>query len=351
MDILPLTSDTEGAYRAFLREDSRGQVYGSLEYRDFLSAVVPGEPHYLLAWDMGKVVGILPYFRQTCPGVGTVINSLPWYGSHGGCLISPTAGDSVRHALVSAYRAVVQDPEVLSATMILTPEETLVAKQYLDVLHPAAVDHRIGQVTRLPDNGPDLQARLERRLTGKTRNLVRKSLKQGFSLRTDDEEWAWQFLYETHRANIEEIGGRAKRWGDFVALRKHIPPDERCLLTAMDQGQPVASLLLLYFNQTVEYFTPVIKLEHRSRQPLSFLIWQGMLDAVKKGYSWWNWGGTWESQRSLYHFKAGWGAEDRPYTYLIHLAEGALDKLRTHQKVVQDMFWGYYTHPYHVGKV
>lgn len=49
-------------------------------------------------------------------------------------------------------------------------------------------------------------------------------------------------------------------------------------------GRPVAALLLLYFNRTVEYFAPVIEHEYRSRQPLSFLIWQGMLDAVHRGY-------------------------------------------------------------------
>lgn len=350
MDIRPLTKESEDAYRAFLRDDPGHQVYGSLEYRNFLSAVVPGQSHYLLAWDSGEIVGAFPYFRQACPGFGVVVNSLPWYGSHGGCLLSPKAGNEVRKALLGAYKEAVLSPGVLSSTVILTPGETTQIRHYVEMLKPDFLDQRVGQVTVLPEDGPDLEKRLEKLFTARTRRHVRKSFKQGFSLRTQDQEWAWQFLCATHQANMAAIGGRAKRWADFLAIRKHIPAAWRTLLVAMDGEIPVAGLLLLYFNRTVEYFTPAIRVEHRSRQPLSFLIWHGMLDAIKNGYRWWNWGGTWESQRSLHYFKTGWGAEDRPYTYLIHLADGALEKLEAHQKNLQDMFFGYYTHPYNLVK-
>ena len=40
-----------------------------------------------------------------------------------------------------------------------------------------------------------------------------------------------------------------------------------------------------------------------------------MQDAINSGFRW-NWGGTWKSQKSLHHF-SGWGAEDKPHTYLV----------------------------------
>ena len=84
------------------------------------------------------------------------------------------------------------------------------------------------------------------------------------------------------------IGGTAKPWAHFEAIRDAIPASARRLYIARLNGQPVAALLLLYFNRTVEYITPVIKHEYRSAQPLSFLIWHAMQDAIAEGFRWWN---------------------------------------------------------------
>ena len=61
--------------------------------------------------------------------------------------------------------------------------------------------------------------------------------------------------------------------------------------------QPIAALLVFYFNGTAEYFTPVIKSEHRNTQALALVIYEAMKDAVsQKGCKNWNWGGTWLNQ-------------------------------------------------------
>ena len=159
--------------------------------------------------------------------------------------------------------------------------------------------------------------------------MVRKALQQGFALHITDADWAWRFLYETHVENLQALGGQAKPWSHFIALRTHIPAHWRRVFVATLADQPVAALLLLYFNQTVEYITPVIRHAYRSQQPLSFLIWHAMLWASREGYRWWKaGGGTWLAQPSLYHFKAGWGAIDLPYTYLINVSEQVVSRYR-----------------------
>ena len=109
---------------------------------------------------------------------------------------------------------------------------------------------------------------------------------------------------------MSAIGGRAKPWGHFAAMRELIPAAWRQLFVTRLDGEPVSAMLLFRFNQTVDNITPVIRHEFRSRQPLSFAIWHAMLDAVRSGFRWWNWGGTWETQQSLHHFKRGWGAAE-----------------------------------------
>jgi hypothetical protein len=341
-----LSPQREADYHQLLLSDTRSLIYSTLEYRDFLSLAVGGSPQYLVAIDdAGRLVGVLPFFEQNVPGVGTVINSLPWYGSHGSCVVAADAPLGVRDALLKGYVAA-QSGDILTATLILSPFEETYRSQYESFVTPIAIDHRVGQITTLPEAGDALGSRLESTIAQKTRNLVRKSLKQGFSLHRDESDWAWAFLFEIHQANMLAVGGRAKPWSHFQALREALPPALRQLSIAMLDGEPVAAMLLLYFNKTVEYFTPVICQHYRSLQPLSFLIWHGMLDAVDRGFCWWNWGGTWASQHSLHHFKAGWGGVDHPYTYLINASDRGLAMLRSDRQGFTEHFPYYYAFPF-----
>lgn len=339
VDVAALARQDEDAYRALVSEDPRALVYATLEWRDFLAAAVGGERRYLVARRDGRLVGALPWFERDST-LGAVVNSLPWYGSHGGCTLARDAGDDVRSALLARFRDRADQADVLSATMILTPQETERLALYRDALAPRALDERIGQFTDL--SGDPLEATLRQ----KTRNLVRKSLKQGFEETVGDEDWAWDFLHATHAANMQAIGGKAKPRTHFDALRASLPAEWLRLSVARLDGQPVAALLLVRFNRTVEYLTPVIEHEHRSQQPLSFLIWHAMLDSAAAGYRWWNWGGTWSSQDSLHHFKAGWGAQDLPYTYLILAHDAGFARLRAERERAVAAFPFHYLYPF-----
>lgn len=346
MEAILLTPKLEEAYQQFLLSNPHSLVYATVPYRDFLCAVAGGEPCYWLALNHGEITGVLPYFRTKHPALGQVVNSLPWYGSHGGCTRRDGLEQPVHRLLLERYRESVSEPGMLSATLILSPFENAWVGDYEENLKPCCTEQRIGQITHLPDNGQDVEKRLLELFLQKTRNLVRKSLKQGFELVIADEELGWRFLYETHKENMEAIGGRAKPWEHFMALRKHIPENWRKLLIATWKGQPVAALMLLYFNLTVEYITPVIKHDFRPLQPLSFLIWHGMLRAIADGYRYWNWGGTWVTQESLHHFKAGWGSQDYPYSYLINASDRSVHKIKSNLADLQGVLPYYYLFPF-----
>jgi len=344
--IEPLTAESEPEYLRFLQEDARNLIYATPEFRDFLIEAASGSAHYILARDREGIAGCLPLMRTEIPQLGTIINSLPWYGTHGGCILAPRAGEPVRSALLHRYLDIIAEPGVLAATMVLSPQEDEVAEHYKALLSPAAIDSRIGQFTQLPAAGPEVEFRLERTFSQKTRNLVRKARKQGFVLTRSDAEWAWRFLYEVHHENMAAVGGRAKPWSHFSALRRQIPAAMRTLCVAMLHETPVAALLLLHFNRTTEYLTPVIRHDYRQLQPLSFLIWHAMREAIARGDTWWNWGGTWTTQMSLHHFKAGWGAHDRPYSYLVNASAHGLDTICAHRHLIQSTCPYYYLYPY-----
>jgi hypothetical protein len=345
IEVGELTPELEPAYARFIAADPRAMIYGTLEFREFLRRSVGGSPHYLVARRGHDIVGAMPYFVATHPEFGEVINSLPWYGSHGGCQV---AGDApaARAMLLDRFQCAVTSSSVLFSTIVLTPGETAHLDEYRRALNPAAVDGRIGQVTELPEGGGDLERALESLCLQKTRNLVRKSRNQGFELALADTDEGWAFLYETHVENMRAIGGRAKPLAHFEAMRQSIPPAWRQLVQTRLEGQPVASMLLFRFNRTVEYITPVIKHEFRSLQPLSFAIWHGMIDAVRSGFRYWNWGGTWASQTTLHHFKAGWGATDLPYNYVIHASPHARQIWQDRRAALVEAFPYYFLFPF-----
>lgn len=336
-------------YQEFLLADEHAMIYATLEFRAFLQRILGGTPRYFMALIGSHIFGVLPCFATKNENMGEVINSLPWYGTYGGCLVRlGEDAAAVRQALLGHYREVVNAPGVAFATLILSPRENQHFETYFATLSPDVMDGRIGQITDLPENGADIETRLESVFRQKNRNLVRKARKQGFELEIADDDNTWQFLYETHVENMAGIGGQAKPWEHFVAMRESIPAEWRQLMIARFEGVAVAAMLLFRYNRTVEYITPVIKHEFRSMQPLSFLIWHGMLDAVGSGFRWWNWGGTWATQKSLHHFKAGWGAKDWPYTYFVHAKPRAVEALKRDRQAVAGAFPYYFTYPFHL---
>ena len=342
--VTPLTSKDEPAYTRFLLQDEQALIYATLPFRDFLAEAVGGTPLYLVARRDDAICGVLLCFVRESE-LGRVINSLPWYGSHAGCRTAGPWARAARAALLTRLRSEASEPAVLSATVIPSPLDSE-TESYQTHLGPLVCDPRIGQITHLPEWGRACEKQLEATYRQKTRNLVRKSQKQGFEELVTDDAWAWDFLYEMHTESLLALGRRPKPLLHFESLRQRIPSTWRRLSLARLDGRPVAALLLLRFRSTVEYIIPVMRREYRSQQPLSFLIHRAMLEMAERGATLWNWGSTWLSQRSLYHFKAGCGAEDFPYSYLTLASESGVARIRKHRDHLADAFPYYYVYPF-----
>ncbi len=331
-----------------LAADTDALIYTQPAFLDFLERATGSSSRVVIVTCDERLVGALPFLVREQSGVGTMINSLPWWGSHGSCVLDRRRDDAgdIRRALLRGFKSQIDDPNLVSATIILSHEEEAELALYVAALSPTATDTRIGQITRLPSNSELQREALLGTFAQKTRNLVRKSLKQDFTELVTDDDHAWSFLHRVHVENVLALGGKPKPLSHFHLLRETLPASMRRLSLAMDGETPVAALLLLYAGKTVEYVTPAIEVYARPRQPLSFLIWNGMLDAIERRFSAWNWGGTWQGQTSLHHFKAGFGAEDRPYSYLICAPQDGIAKLQRHRGQLDAMFPYFYAYPF-----
>jgi hypothetical protein len=293
-----------------------------------LQRILPNsESVYLLAKANGTTVGVLPSFIRR-GSAGNVLNSLPFYGSHGGALSADIpAADEIKAELLCRIRQVAVDEKCLTST-IVTP---LFERDFAVYEEPSSFDYRdsrIGQITFLPDlTGNDSLMRL---FHSKTRNVVRKACKSGLEFYEGADKSDLEFLADLHRINCAALGIVPKSPEFFSLIPELFEWAKDYKIWVATKGKErIAALLLFYYNKTVEYFTPCIREEFRSDQPMSLLIFEAMKDAVHRGFRCWNWGGTGLGLDGIYRFKKRWGATDLLYHYYTrkHADPGPLLKL------------------------
>jgi hypothetical protein len=318
IEVSRLQSSDLAGYCDLISRIPLATIHGSLEWKAFTEeALGDAKPLYLVARNRDRLVGALPAYEQVGPR-GIVINSLPYFGSHGDLLIDPhEERGPVARALLAAvddYRRSIDAISVNIVGQLFRADD----RELLDAWWISKVDDRIGQLSRLPRETArnDLLDAVLAKCTPKSRNLVRKGLKGRFVIGRSDSEADWKALHCHHVNGMTRIGGNAKPWGHLIALRRAFSAADTCrLYTAHIDGTFAGGLLMLVWGQWAEYFMPVAVEEQRSNQVVSALIARVMVELAAEGVSLWNWGGTWRNQTGVYRFKKGWGSSDLTYGY------------------------------------
>jgi lipid II:glycine glycyltransferase (peptidoglycan interpeptide bridge formation enzyme) len=197
-------------------------------------------------------------------------------------------------------------------------------------------DERIAQWTALA--GEDLPPGVE----ASARRNIQKARSAGVTVREAAD--AVPFLEATHRENMAAIGGRAKPAEFFARLDTMTCGRDWRLHLAEQDGAPLAALLTFEAAKTVEYVMPVVVESARTLQPTALILAVAMADAARRGFTRWNWGGTWLTQEGVYRFKKKWGASERRYRYFITLNDPSL-RTRSAAELSSAYPW-YFTLPY-----
>lgn len=313
-----MESGDEAKYTRFLNSVDESLLYSSLKYRNFLLDLLNCDHSYLIARNLhGEIFGGMPVMSKDGP-LGRVINSLPFYGSNGGIVSNSIAASE---AIARAFEKMVDDPKTAAAVWIEHPFR----KAPIMPSGATIFDERISQITFLP-NGPDPKAELLSLIDSSARRNIQKAAREGISIRVANDHI--EFLEKTHNENMAVIKGNAKSKLFFSLIEKHFEADKDYKIwLAEKDGRPLAALLLFYFNNTVEYFTPVISAHARDLQPMALILEKSMLHAACGGFKYWNWGGTWLTQQGVLKFKKKWGAVESIYRYHISLNNKAILKL------------------------
>jgi hypothetical protein len=271
-------------------------------------------PYYIIARENKQIVGVLP--SMLIKGkYGPVLNSMPWFGSNPGVIAD---NFEVEAQLIESFMNIARWTECLSATIISRPFQNIIIYQAFDWTHFAV---RIGSITELPEYVDDEQfyADLMKKLHIKTRNQLRKSINGCEAVANDSILMSsFNFLSKTHRENMEAIGAPVKCREFWALYEKFTFNVDYDLLVAYEREDydKSAALLTKYFNKTVDYMTPAILKEKRSLNPLHTLIYHAMKEAAKRGFKYWNWGGTMPTgMEGVMRFKKRFGSDQGEYIY------------------------------------
>ena len=331
-------------YRLFLKRNDHFLLYSSIEYKFLLETYLNAKSIYFVAYKKNNIIGCLPLFESQNHGMGTIINSLPFYGSNGGFLIDfELTNQEIQEIMSLLYESLsnyVSKNHVAAVTIITSPFDNYSRKFLIDNFNKTYSDYRIGQVTALPKNKDDLIKLFD---NPRPRN-IKKAIKSGVTIRKSTLKEDFDFLFETHNINMERIQGKSKSKLFFELVKKNMPEEFYSLYIAELTGRKIAALLLFYFNKTLEYFTPCSIYEYRNLQANSLLIYTAMQDAIDKDFKYWNWGGTWESQKGVYDFKKKWGAIDKNYYYYTRVINDKIIEIQR-DKLLKD-FPNFYIYPF-----
>ena len=321
------TAELEPEIADFVANHPNGLIYYAPPFRRYLLAMVGGDCRSVLAYEDGRLAGVLPILVKSGP-YGPILNSLPFFGSPGGVLaMSRTAAD----ALLADYDR--QAEGVAVANWISHP--------FIDVAPPrhTLTDSRIAQWTDLAPGIEAVPDRIER----SARRNIQKAMAQGVVVREAAD--ALNFLEETHRENMAAIGGRAKPPEFFSCLASTMTAGRDWRLYVAEQaGEPLAALLTFEAARTVEYVMPVVKESARGLQPTAAILSHAMGAAAARGFTRWNWGGTWLTQEGVHRFKKKWGAHEKRYRYFVTVNDPSL--LRRSAAELSNAYPWYYTVPY-----
>ena len=221
--VLELEKVNKEELNFFLLSEHHTLLYTSLPYFNLLKSFLNADIKIIVIRKKEKLVGYMPLAFKTDIQYGCVCNSLPFYGSNGGMVVSSMEDkDSIRTMLLNEYNDQVERKKCIASTVITNPLDKEGDSWLRENLIHDLVDERIGQITHFPITSEE---NIEQQLLSvfedpRPRN-IRKAQKDGVKIYTSNTKEALDFLYQIHHDNITAINGVSKKKLFFDMLHKY----------------------------------------------------------------------------------------------------------------------------------
>ncbi len=285
----------------FVRAHPSGSPFHLMAWHDTLCSIFGYRPEYRLAVENGEIVGVLPMFIVDNFVTGKVLISTP-FAVYGGIL---ARDDGAQEALRENMKALARAENVQHAELRNSFSHQVSGFDGID---------RYATFTR--DVKPCAPDDLLGALPQKTRNMVRKSLKQGFTSRkAKDLDAFYGLLLETYRRHGTPVF--PKHFFTTIAEKFGAAVDVREVL--LEEKVVAASLNFLHQRQMHTYYAA----SSRACWKLNcndFMYFDHILWAGRNGIDTFDFGRS-KVGTGPFEFKKHWGATMRPLPYEVMLVK------------------------------
>lgn len=288
-------------WNAFVRAHDGGTAFHLTHWAQAINDAYGYATPYLRARRGQEIVGVLPltHVRSALFGKSLVSNAFAVYGG-------PLADDADAHAALDAEAWALAQKFGVPALEYrnqsrLRPDWTAKAETYVTFRRPLAASE--------DDN---LKA-----IPRKQRAEVRRSLTFDLETRIDQD---FDRHFAVYAQSVRNLGTPVfpKRW--FEAILNAYGPDAD-VLTVCKDGQPLSSVLSLYYNGEVAPYYGGGVFDARKWRANDHMYWQLMLHAANRGCTSFDFGRS-KVGTGAFDFKKNWGFEPTPLVYEYRLADG-----------------------------
>lgn len=288
----------------FFKKIEINSIFFSLKFIEFISKITNISPFFFCYYRNNKVVAVIPFFEKKNIKYGRVINSLPFFGSMGGVYSNK---DKDKQICLNLFNNYCNSEEILSSVIIPNPfnkSNFSLNKFFKSNLR----DNRILQYIELDQKLNISQTRI--------RN-INKAKKLGFRVFTTNSSKIVDKLELFHLDHMKKINGKPKPKIFFSELKKLDKNIWKIYYSKNSSNHVIATLLVFFENQSMEYYIPACDDNYKDTQILSLLTYNSIIDSIKKNYKFYSFGFTWLHQKGVYNYKKKWGCEDKKIKYLI----------------------------------
>jgi FemAB-related protein (PEP-CTERM system-associated) len=299
IEIRELAEHEDASWDEFVTRHPHGSPFHLLAWKRTIEESFPYEPRYLLAANGGTIRGVLPLFLVQNPIVGKVLLSTP-FAVYGGILADSQAVLGALHECVSKLGA-----------------ELRVDYVELRNSHPEQcggnpnVDRYVAFSKALTH---DDQALMES-LPKKTRNMVRKALKQPFEVRYGVRDN--RLFDQLHSRNMRRLGtpNFPRRYFDRLLANFAEMADLREVWLG---DQLMAASINIYFRGDVHTYHAAADTRHNALSPNTFMYFDHLRWAGQHGFSTFDFGRC-KRNTGVFEFKKHWGTVMRELPYEVIL--------------------------------
>ncbi len=157
----------------------------------------------------------------------------------------------------------------------------------------------------------------KKKLTGKTRNQVRRGLKEGFSIYSGHDQM--KDFYRVFHTHMRALGSPAHGQRFYESIIKHLG-DQAHFIVVRDGSSLAAGALLFEINGTAMNYHTVALRQYNRRCPNYLIYWEMIKNSCERGNTSFDMGRS-EVDSPNIRFKENWGTQIVALSYNYYLRE------------------------------